>query len=219
MKIDRGSVRKKLSNFETYVALMKGYCVLSILLCPKAFSNAGWGMASIFIISSGVISLLACNMLVDTGLSLKIYSYPLIVQQVLGKKWRVVLEVAIALTQYSFAISHLSFFMQSIKSTVDSLFQLETSMMPYAIAVCIIFSTISWVRDLAKFSFTFIVGNILIITAVIFVTVQANKLMGEQNGTGPDFNFINSDFLTTLGFSIYTYEGIGIVMPVMATCE
>lgn len=35
----------------------------------------------------------------------------------------------------------------------------------------------------------------------------------------PGVEFINkSDFLSTLGFAFYNYEGIGIVMPVMATC-
>ena len=179
MKLDRNTVKTKLTNFETYIALLKGYCVISVLLCPKAFVNAGWGMASIFILASGVISLLACNELVDTGLSLKIYSYPLIVQQVLGKKWRIVLEIAIALTQFTFSIAYFTFFMQSMKSTIDTLFNVDSSMLPQAIIVCLIFTAISWVRDLAKLSFTFIVGNILIVIVVIYVIIQASMLMDD----------------------------------------
>ena len=39
-----------------------------------------------------------------------------------------------------------------------------------------------------------------------------------SEGTGPDLKFIEpSGALNTLGFTIYCYEGIGIVMPVMAT--
>ena len=106
-----------------------------------------------------------------------------------------------------------------MKSTIDGLFNVDSSMLPYALIVCTIFTTISWVRDLAKFSFTFLVGTILIIITVIYVLAQAGSLISDQGGAGPDVNFINNnDYLNTLGFSFYAYEGIGIVMPVMATC-
>lgn len=88
----------KLSNFETYIALMKGYCVLSMLLVPRAFSNGGWGASAILLMASGYLSLIACLKLVDTGLTLNLYSYPLAVEKALGKKARWVVDVAICLT-------------------------------------------------------------------------------------------------------------------------
>ena len=53
---------------------------------------------------------------------------------------------------------------------------------------------------------------------MIYVSVFAIKLLGEQDGKGPDIEFLTAPgFMNTLGFTIYCYEGIGIVMPVMAT--
>ena len=88
----------KLSPFETYVALLKGYCVLSILLAPKAFVNGGWGISTIFILTTGILSLVACRRLVDVGLALEIFSYSLAVKKVLGNTAEVILEIAISLT-------------------------------------------------------------------------------------------------------------------------
>ena len=177
-------------------------------------------MSAFFIVLSGTISLVACQKLVDAGLATSIYSYPLLVEKVLGKKSRVILEIAIALTQFSFVISHITFLIESCRGTIDNLFSVESSIAFYIIAVCIIYTLLSWVRNLAKFSFTFIVGNVLIIVAVIYVCVFAGKLFGEQGGKGPDLEFINTaGYMNTLGFSIYCYEGIGIVMPVLSTCE
>ena len=70
---------RKLSPGETYIALIKGYCALSPLLQPKAFVNGGYGISAIFMIISGVLSLIAVNMLVNVGLSTNLYSYPLAV--------------------------------------------------------------------------------------------------------------------------------------------
>ena len=87
-----------MSPFETYVALIKGYCVLSILLAPKAFLNGGGGISTIFVLTSGILSMIACLKLADVGLALNLYSYPLSIEKILGRKSRIVLEVAIALT-------------------------------------------------------------------------------------------------------------------------
>ena len=65
---------------------------------PKAFVNGGWGVSAIFLTVSGWLSCIACLKLVDAGLALDIYSYPLVVEKILGKKMRLILEVCIALT-------------------------------------------------------------------------------------------------------------------------
>jgi len=41
---------------------------------------------------------------------------------------------------------------------------------------------------------------------------------GVQNGFKTDNNFINTDtFLTVIGFAAYSYEGIGLILPIMET--
>ena len=210
---------KKLSPFESYIALIKGYCILSILFLPTAFANGGWGVSGFFLVTSGILSLIACQKLVDVGLALSIYSYPLVVQKVLGKKARVFIEVAIALTQYSFIISHITFMIASNKTTIDSLFSVDSNLIYYCMAVCICCTLLSWVRNLAKFSFTFMVGNLLILITTLYVTGYASKMLTAE-GAGPGTVFFNPvGYMGTLGISVYCYEGIGIVMPVMATCE
>ena len=82
---------------------------------------------------------------------------------------------------------------------------------------------IAWVRNISKFSFTFLLGNTLILTTVIIVSVVLihtfiNREPGEK--FGPDIVPLNGDhYWSMVGFSCYAYEGIGVVMPVMSACE
>ena len=210
---------QKLTPFDSYIALLKGYCILSILFLPKAFANGGWGVSQMFLIFSGVLSLIACLKLVDAGLALQIYSYPLVVQKVLGKRARFIIEIIIALTQFSFVISHITFLVSSCKTTFDTLFNTDSNLLYYCLAVGLICTLLSWVRNLAKFSFTFLIGTFLILCTAIFVMVYAIRLL-SANGIGPGVVFFNeSGYISTLGLTIYCYEGIGIVMPVMAASE
>ena len=116
-------------------------------------------------------------------------------------------------------ISHITFLLSSCKTTFDSLFVTETDLTYYCIAVCLICTLLSWVRNLAKFSFTFLIGTFLILCTAIFVTVYACKLL-SVNGVGPGVVFFNeAGYISTLGLTIYCYEGVGIVMPVMAASD
>ena len=72
---------------------------------------------------------------------------------------------------------------------------------------------------MAKFSFTFMIGTFLILCTAIFVMVYACKLL-SANGLGEGIVFINeAGYISTLGLTIYCYEGIGIVMPVMSASK
>ena len=87
-----------LSPFETYIALIKGYCAMTILLLPKAFTNGGWLASSIFLFTSGIVTTMCAIKLAQAGLKLEVYSYSLIVEKTFGNVGRVLLDIMIALT-------------------------------------------------------------------------------------------------------------------------
>ena len=211
---------RKMTPRETYIALIKGYCCTAVLLLPKTYQNGGLGMTSIFIAGSALISTYCVGKLVDAGLQTKLYSYSLIVERALGKKGRFGLDVMISLTQFCFSIAAIIFIINTFKITFDMLLVTETNPWIYGGVVICIFTPIAWVRNIAKFSFTFMLGNLLILLAVAYVTVYCFMVMDRQGGMGPDIKFINEEsYLSALGMSVYTFEGIGIVMPVMQQSE
>ena len=76
---------------------------------------------------------------------------------------------------------------------------------------------IAWVRNISKFSFTFLVGNTLILTTVIIVSVVLfSKFADRDYITGKNILAFNKDsYMVMAGFSVYAFEGIGVVMPIM----
>ena len=124
-------------------------------------------------------------MLVYVGLQAHIYSYPLLVERILGKKSRFLLEVAIALTQYGFVVSYVVYLTTSWSTAINTFFSVDTDPFPYAVAVFVIFTLLSWVRDLTKFSFAFTFGVLMIVITVIYLMGYACKMIAE-NGMGPN---------------------------------
>lgn len=107
-----------------------------------------------------------------------------------------------------------------MQSTVNAQFNVETATWPYFVGVLAVLTPIAWVEDIKKFSFTFLVGNLLILLTLVTVSGYCVWLMADQGGLGPPVPAYRPDaFWATVGFAIYSYEGIGIVMPVLAKAE
>ena len=95
------------------------------------------------------------------------------IEAVLGSKGRIALDIMIALTQISFAISHQVFIIESLQTTVNKAFNLETSHWLYGGGLVVVLTPISWVRNIAKFAFTYLIGILLIFLSVIVVSGYA----------------------------------------------
>ena len=77
-----------------------------------------------------------------------------------------------------------------------------------------VYTPLCWVRRLEKLNWTHIFA-ILIILATVVVIVVFTSIKGAKEGLG-SIEFINNEtFLNVIGFSVYAYEGIGIIIPVM----
>ena len=129
---------------------------------------------------SGIVTTICVIKLIAAGLKLNSYSYSDLVEQTLGKKAKFLSDIMIAATQFSFTISHITFEVESLKSTIDSVFSLDTSKAVYACIIVCILIPIACVRDIGKFSFTFLIGNCVIIFTVLVVICYCISLLVNQ---------------------------------------
>ena len=160
-----------MSPFETYIALIKGYCVILILILPKAFAEGGYMASAILLIMSGIFSAGSACLLAEAGLKENLYSYSLLVHKAFGPTGKLAVDIMISLAQYSFTISHIAFIIESMQTTVNSIFEIESYVFPYMVLVLVVLSPVAWVNNIAKFAFTYMLGNLLILLTVTTVSV------------------------------------------------
>jgi solute carrier family 36 (proton-coupled amino acid transporter) len=205
-----------LTSWETYITLLKGYIACGILYGPKAFQNGGWLFSSIIMIFSGVFSAMCSIMLVNVGLKKgNIFSYGVLVERVFGKKARNILDAMIAMTQYSFTVVSGFFICDALKAIFDQVFSIESPIWLYGILICSLITPLTWVRKIKKFSFTFMIGIIMVLTTLTITVGFASKQISTE-GVAPGVQAYNKEGASAIiGYSIFAFEGIGIVMPVM----
>lgn len=110
------------------------------------------------------------------------------------------------------------FVLKSFTTSVNQTFELDTPMWYYAVGLVLVLTPISWVRDISKFSITFLLGNLLLLLTILTVSIDGAKTVARDGVTPGLQYFDESGFLSTIGFCVYAFEGIGVVMPIMQSC-
>lgn len=84
-----------MNAFETYIALIKGYCALMILVLPRSFANGGYIFSPMALIISGYIQCISALKLVECAKKTGIKSYSLITANILGARAKKLLDFMI----------------------------------------------------------------------------------------------------------------------------
>ena len=89
----------------------------------------------------------------------------------------------------------------------------------WAAFVIVVLTMLAWVRNIAKFRFTFIFANMLLLSSICIIIVFSISRLANS-GLPEGLVAVNTAGMwTNVGFAIYTFEGIGILMPCMQACE
>lgn len=189
-----------------------------MLILPKSFVNGGYVFSPLCIAASSALTTYCAVKLVQAGLQTRLMSYSLIGQRALGSQARKLIDVMLMLTQFSFTISQITFVTQSLNSVLNFSLALNVDTFNIAVGVIIVYTLLAWVRKIEKFSLAFIFGNFFILLSCTVIIIYCAKIIDER-GPGEGFIPMNySLYWSMVGFSVYCYEGIGVVMPIMATC-
>ena len=81
------------------------------------------------------------------------------------------------------------------------------------------YTPLCWIRRIEKLNATHIFADILIVvTVLIILAFGSNHVI--DHGWGEGVVAVNKKtFLDMIGFAIFAYEGVGVILPIMDTTE
>lgn len=103
---------------------------------------------------------------------------------------------------------------------MHEVFEKDVHIWSVGFVVIAILAPTVFVRNISIFSFTYLLGNICILTTLVAVSYVFTGTLIERDGElGPGIKWIDNDYAMMVGFACYAYEGIGVVLPIMQVCE
>ena len=143
-----------------------------------------------------------------------------VAEHVFGFKARVLVDFMVAATQFSFAMCLITYITTAGKSVVYQLGGGDHSVWTIAWFMMCIVLPLALIRNVARLAFTYTLGVTCIFSTVCVVTIILTlHFFSDREKWGKNLEAINPNtYMSFVGFSVYSYEGIGCVLPIMQKC-
>jgi proton-coupled amino acid transporter len=195
--------------------LLKSFVGTGILFLPRAFLNGGMLFSSLVLLGVSILSYYAFILLVNTRMRIE-GSFGDIGGILYGKHMRRIILGSIVLSQLGFVSAYIVFVSQNLQAFVLAVSKCKSFIdIKYLVLLqLVIFLPLSLIRDIGKLGFTALIADAFILLGLLYIYYyDARTLIG--NGGISDIKAFNpSTWSMFIGTAIFTYEGVGLIIPI-----
>eukprot|EP00835_Amoeboradix_gromovi_P004024 NODE_292_length_11597_cov_0.265177.p2 type:complete len:440 gc:universal NODE_292_length_11597_cov_0.265177:4107-2788(-) len=218
--IDDYSIIQKNSTNKSFFLLFKAFIGSGVLFLPRGFASAGL-IPSVFMLTiSAYFSTIGMELLAEVSL-LHSGTYWELGNKLYGNTLRLSILWSIFLSQLGFAMCYVLFIAQNIKDMISTLTNCEFIIKNYMILILlqlVIYIPFCFLNNLKKLSQAIVFASGLICVGVVYILFNSIYSISKNGAQVILFTDWTDTFLI-LGTSIYSFEGIGLVIPIATSME
>ena len=206
--------RGEASVLDAVLMLLKSFVGTGVLFLGKAFFNGGILFSTVVLSAIALISLWSFLLLVKVNLN-----YPVgfgdMGGMLYGPRMRQAILFSIIFSQLGFVAAYTVFIAENTQSFVLSVTDCRTHLsIGFLILLqCLIFLPLSLVRKIAKLSSAALLADVFILAGIFYLFYyEINHLL--THGIAKVMLFNRVDFPLLIGTAVFTFEGIGLVIPI-----
>ncbi|KAI9930939.1 hypothetical protein ASPWEDRAFT_99648 [Aspergillus wentii DTO 134E9] len=200
--------------------LLKSFVGTGVLFLPRAFLNGGMLFSSLVLLAVSSLSYYAFILLVNSRLKIE-GSFGDIGGVLYGKHMRRIILGSIVLSQLGFVSAYIVFTSQNLQAFVLAVSKCK-SFIDIKIMVLlqlVIFLPLSLIRDISKLGFTALIADLFILLGLIYIYYYDIGTIVEQGGISDVKPFNPSTWTLFIGTAIFTYEGVGLIIPIQESMK
>ncbi|OAT05456.1 amino acid transporter [Blastomyces gilchristii SLH14081] len=200
--------------------LLKSFVGTGVLFLPRAFMNGGMLFSSVVLVSVSLLSYYCFILLVNTRL--KIHgSFGDIGGVLYGKYMRWIILGSIVLSQLGFVSAYIVFVSQNLQAFVLAVSKCKTLIdIKFMILIqLVVFLPLSFIRDISKLGFTALVADVFILMGIIYLYAYGIETIIDNGGVSDIKHFNPMSWTLFIGTAIFTYEGIGLIIPIQESMK
>lgn len=199
--------------------LTKSFVGTGVLFLPRAFMNGGLLFSSITLIVVSLLSLFCFILLLEARLEAgKNMSFAKLGKELYGPNFSKIINLSLVVSQIGFCSAYIVFTAENLRAVVMSLTMDRTNWPIWAFIFFqfLVILPVSFLRQINALKKPTFYANIFI-AGSLFCVYYYDFLSLSQNGPGPNITMFNSDHWSLfVGTAIFTFEGIGLIIPVQS---
>ncbi|KAF8917223.1 transmembrane amino acid transporter protein-domain-containing protein [Mucidula mucida] len=199
---------------QAVLMLLKAFIGTGVLFLGRGFYNGGILFSSLLFIFIAVISLYSFILLVHTKFIVS-GSFGDIGGTLYGNWMRQLILGSIVVSQMGFCGAYMIFVAENMQSFVMGVTHCAKliGVQYFIFMQLIVFLPLVLIRDLAKLSTTALIADVFILAGLIYIFGSEVSII-SQRGIQDVALFNPKDFPLFVGTAVFSFEGIGLVIPI-----
>ncbi|CAL9735027.1 vacuolar amino acid transporter 3 [Monosporozyma servazzii] len=220
---ERSSTKHKASTVKAVLLLLKSFVGTGVLFLPKAFHNGGWGFSSICLLFCAIFSYYCFVLLIVTKNKVGVNGYGEMGAKLYGNKMKLFILQSIVLSQIGFSAAYTVFTATNLKVFFENILNWDEDTLSVGFYIwlqALIFIPLALTRNIAKLSGTALIADLFILLGLVYVYYYAAHYVlinGIASSTMVCFN--KSSWSLFIGTAIFTFEGIGLLIPIQESMK
>lgn len=195
--------------------LLKSFVGTGVLFLPKAYLNGGMLFSNVVLLFVALLSYYCFVLLVKTRLRVE-GSFGDMGGILYGKWMRTTILSSIVISQIGFVAAYIVFTSENLQAFILAVSDCKTKIaIPYLILMQMaVFLPFSLLRDISKLGFTALIADALILLGLAYLYYYDIVTLVAQHGMADIVNFNPKDWTLFIGTAVFTFEGIGLIIPI-----
>lgn len=204
----------KASPMNAALVLLKSFVGTGVLFLPRAYLNGGMVFSNAVLLFVAALSYYCFVLLVTSRLKVD-GSFGDMGGILYGKWLRFLILFSIVVSQIGFVAAYIVFVSENLQAFILAVSDCQTHIeVKWLILMqMIIFLPFSLFRDINKLSFTALIADVFIILGLGYLFYY-DVLTLDKFGLADITLFNKNDWTLFIGTAIFTFEGIGLIIPI-----
>ncbi|TKA34190.1 hypothetical protein B0A50_00170 [Salinomyces thailandicus] len=209
---------------KTFFTLLKAFIGTGIMFLPKAFRNGGILFSSITLIMVSIVTTVCFRLLLQCRKRYGGGGYGELGEAIVGKKLRSLILGSITLSQLGFVCAGVIFTAENMLAFAESVSWRAGVNQPFGVDALIAFQFIilvplALIRNISKLGPSAMLADVFILIGLIYIWYYDASTLAQRGIAPSVVNFNSSAFTLTIGSAIFTFEGIGLILPIQSSMK
>jgi len=200
--------------------LLKSFVGTGVLFLPKAFLNGGMLFSCLVLLGIAFLSYYCFLLLCSTRLKVPV-SFGDMGYQLYGKTMLVLINFSLVISQIGFSSAYIVFVSENLQAFIQAVSNCTKSIeVKYLILMqMIIFLPLSLYRNIQNIQKIAIIADLFILLGLLYLYYFDIYTLASQHGIADIVAFNRKDWTLFIGTAIFTFEGIGLIIPIQESMK